>query len=1095
MSSTSQRLSTAAAETCPAAPGVCRTCERTGLPLLLLRKAVLPTHRSLTKIDPLGDASIQSSLRMLREGYVYVLLDRKQWQAYQVTPEGFLRQFNPYEMPRSRPAPLSKQCLDAGHDLRASFLRLDTRAHRTAWIAFAQDPWPSAVLDAYKTGKRADGTALPADFRQRFVEIELAAVKADPTAKGGALALEHAHPLAAHVAEYATGTDDFGSVHGWYPRHDRLQAMRDYLRILERQEGVARGVAGVILPDPVGMAHELDNLRLSVRTAMQRWAELPSRRYKFLTSQALLGIKALIAQRADAETADNTEFWSHSEMGAPPVFRDPAEERADIVKGKTRSRVKRLEERYREGGADGRAAFQRQYDDAQSKFQQRIDAYAKDWATQIDSAAWKRIVALDYTDAVARSVGCRLKTVADCLAGGVTDAVSVPPPPAKPDQAPAVEVLGPSGKVWQQLLNDPLSPAYIALQGQQTSLYRAFAPLLGGGAMPTDAGKKYFDTLKGLVGSDEVARWRERATVDAADHLLIAMHNAAGRLDKQLGQGVKAALDHLYVGAAWLYGNARLTQVKVQLTVGECFNLIAKELRSDTEATKGTAARRVRAMVFSGLIAIPDSALRNVLIDVTVWTHGTAEEVKRRLAGVQRDIGVAGRDVKRAAGVLGRDAQHEAKAALRQIKAGLKNLEPAAQNVLKGLQVTGASARHFAGSSLAGLKRLSVTGVDGGLSLISLYFLHDSLKSSLADLDARIGDRHPEAVAAFYGAAVGLMGAGVEGAGMAIKMPADAAQAFARRWGAVDTPRLAKAVGMGEKMVRAGGVIAAVGGIADGAANMAAAVRTARIGDKDASEKYIGAGILSIVGAGFSITGAVGAGVLMGPLGIGIVIGIVAFAVAQIAKSQESNALELWARHCHFGSDDKYRHWGISDSDDPEKIARIVNSAIAALNAAVLGMEVALGFERARRLMDSGTMLTADIEVLKNTGGTEVGTDLVYRILLPGFDPAYSGYRFTLEVQRFGLARDGRRTPQIITQVLAAGQMNANGEPVKPTATSRPDYVVVKDGQPTKSLPLLTGRFELEPVHGIQSVTLKITYWPDKSDESGFAEVVVMEVA
>ncbi|WP_039320972.1 T6SS effector BTH_I2691 family protein [Burkholderia sp. A9] len=1095
MSSTSQRLSTAVAETCPAAPGVCRTCERTGLPLLLLRKAVIPTHQSLTKIDPPSDASIQSSLRTLREGYVYVLLDRKQWQAYQVTPEGFLRQFNPYEMPRSRPAPLSKQCLDAGHDLRASFLRLDTRAHRTAWIAFAQDPWPSAVLDAYKTGKRTDGTALPADYRQRFVEIELAAVKADPTAKGHALALEHAHALAAHVAEYASGTDDFGSVHGWYPRQDRLQAMRDYLRILEKQEGVAQGVAGVILSDPVGMAHELDNLRLSVRTAMQRWAELPSRRYKFLTSQALLGIKALIAQRVDAETADNTEFWCHSEMGAPPVFRDPAEERADIVKGKTRSRVKRLEERYREGGADGRAAFQRLYDDAQAQFQQRIDAYATDWATQIDSAAWKRIVALDYTDVVARSVGCRLRTVADCLAGGVTDAMPAPPPPATPGQAHAAEVLGPSGKVWQQLLTDPLSPAYIALQGQQTSLYRAFAPLLGAGAMPNDAGKKYFDTLKGLVGSDEVARWRERATVDAADHLLVAMHSAAGRLDKQLGQGVKAALDYLYVGAGWLYSNARLTQVKVQLTVGECFNLIAKELRSITEAAEGTAARRVRAMVFSGLIAIPDSALRNVLIDVTVWTHGTAEEVKQRLTCMQRDIGAAGRDVKRAAGVLGRDAQHEAKAALRQIKAGLKNLEPAAQNVLKGLQVTGASARRFAGSSLAGLKRLSVTGVDGGLSLISLYFLHDSLKSSLADLDAKIGDRHSEVVAAFYGAAVGLMGAGVEGAGMAIKVPADAAQDFARRWGAVDTPRLAKVVGMGEKMMRARGVIAALGGIADGAANMAAAARVEKVGDSNAETSYQFAAGLSIAGGIASFYGAIGAGVLMGALGVGVVLGLAAFVVVQIAKSQESTSLELWARYSHFGSGDKHRRWDVKPTDGPVEIARTMNSAIAALNAAVLGMEVAIGFERAPRLMDNSAMLTADIEVLKNTGGVGAGTDLVYRIVVPGYDPAYSRYRFTLEVQRFGLGRDGRRAPTISTQVIASIHVNDDGNPVKPTAIARPDYALVKESQPTKSSPVLSGRYELEPIHGIQSATLKITYWPDKSDEIGFAEVTLTEVA
>ncbi|WP_431819464.1 T6SS effector BTH_I2691 family protein [Burkholderia sp. F1] len=1098
MSSTSQRLSTAAAETCPAAPGVCRTCERTGLPLLLLRKAVIPTHRSLAKIDPPSNASIQSSLRTLREGYVYVLLDRKQWQAYQVTPEGFLRQFNPYEMPRSRPAPLSKRCLDAGHDLRASFLRLDARVHRTAWIAFAHDPWPSTVLDAYKTGKRADGSSLPADYRQRFVEIELAAIKADPSAKGQALALEHAHALAEHVAEYASGTNDFGSAHGWYPRQSRLEAMRNYLHILERQEGATQGVAGLILPDPVGMAQELNNLRLSVTTYKQCWAEEPSRKYKFMTSQALLGIKTLIAQRADAETPDNTEYWSHSEMGSPPVFRDPAEERGDIVHGKTRSRIKRLEKRYRETGKDGRANFQQQYDDAQAEFQQRIDAYAKMWAAQIDSAAWKRVIALDYADAVARSVGCRLKTVAKCLAGGVTDAVLAPP---KPDQKPTPEVLGPSGNVWKQLLSDPGSPAYIALQGQQTSLHQAFVPMFGAGAMPNDAGKKYFDTLKGLVGAGEVANWREAATIAAADDLLAAIHGAAARLDQHLSAGVKSALDQLHVGAAWLYGNVRLTQVKIQLTVGECLSLIATELHSTAAVAGSKAGRRVRAVLFSGLIAIPDSTLRNVLIDVTLWTHGTAEQVKQRLLGLQHDVSAAGRDITRAAGVLTGDARNEAKAALRQVQAGLKNLEPAAQKVLKGIQLTGAGARRFVDGSLASLKRLSVTGVDGGLSLISLYFLQDSLKSTLADLDAKIGARHPEAVAAFYAATAGLMGAGVEAAGLAIKLPADASQAFLRSLGAMDTPKLTKAVGLGEKLIRAGGVIAAVGGIADGVGNWTAAVRVAKVGDKEAVGIYALAGGLSIAGAivtgvavGADATAIIGGSMAylgVGALGWGLLLGLAAYAAVAIAKSLESTALEMWARHSYFGTEEKHRRWEIKAEDSPEAIAQTMSSAIAALNAAVLGMEVALGFQIGKRAVKA----TNAFEAAKNGVAWETVKELAYQIVLPGYDPANSGYRFTLELERFGARRDGRLTTETSTQVLASSQVNVEGTPAPPSASQQRGEAWAMQSQPSKSSPVLQGTYQMPLPNGVRSATLTITYWPDRSDDNGYAEVIMTEVS
>ncbi|MFP3733195.1 hypothetical protein SB690_20780, partial [Bacillus sp. SIMBA_006] len=78
-------------------------------------------------------------------------------------------------------------------------------------------------------------------------------------------------------------------------------------------------------------------------------------------------------------------------------------------------------------------------------------------------------------------------------------------------------------------------------------------------------------------------------------------------------------------------------------------------------------------------------------------------------------------------------------------------LEPEAASILRGIRITGAAARNVAGGAFRSLKSLSVNGVDGGLSLISLYFLSDTLKSSLADLDAKVGARHPEAVAAFYG--------------------------------------------------------------------------------------------------------------------------------------------------------------------------------------------------------------------------------------------------------------------------------------------------------------------------------------------------------
>ncbi|KUY93629.1 hypothetical protein WS48_16195 [Burkholderia sp. RF7-non_BP1] len=114
--------------------------------------------------------------------------------------------------------------------------------------------------------------------------------------------------------------------------------------------------------------------------------------------------------------------------------------------------------------------------------------------------------------------------------------------------------------------------------------------------------------------------------------------------------------------------------------------------------------------------------------------------------------------------------------------------------------------------------------------------------------------------------------------------------------------------------------------------------------------------------------------------------------------------------------------------------------------------------------------------------------------MLPGYDPAYSGYRFTLEVERLGLSRSGRRTPEISTQVLVSSQANIDVEPTKPTAIPRPDYTLVTEGQLTKSSPVRRGHYEPDHVGGIQSATLTMTYWPDRSDESGSAQVALTEV-
>ncbi|WP_286939425.1 T6SS effector BTH_I2691 family protein [Achromobacter sp. UBA4530] len=1086
---TSKTLTQARRQAAPNPTGTCAACERTGLPILPLRLAIMPVTDGLSQHGALSQKSIQTALRVLRQGYVYVLLDKEIWHAYQVTPEGYLRQFNPFSMPRAKPEPLATSCVDAGHDLRAAFINIDTATHKQAWIAFSQDPWPKATLDAYRTGKYVDGKALPADYRERFRVVNLLTLKQDPTGGNQALALENGDDLHQHVAEYAIGTHDFGSVHDWHPRHARLEAMQAQLRMLEKQHGLPKGVAGLVLPDPVGMAAELNSLRLSVNTMRQRWREEPTRRYAYLTSQCLLGIKAYIAQHIEAAhppPPPPSDYWTSSESGVPPVYSDPAQDRARAVDSENKRRMARLEDRYWETGPAGRKTFQDSYDKEDENFQKQIDAYATDWADLVTGANWRRVMALDYADSDARSRQYRLSATAACLAGGITDA---PPQQttaageSKPGEKPTPEVLGPSSQVWQDLLSDGGSPVYTALNGQHTDLQQAFEPQFTD-AMPSEAGKKYFDAIKMVATSKEGSHWRGALVVEAADQLLAAIHDASNRLENTLSIGAKAALDNLQSGAAWLYGKAKFTQITIQLTVGECFELLSSEIREHANSAQKATGKRARAMLLGSLITIPNANVRNVLINVTLWAHGTAEEVKKRILDFSQEAKEGAQDIKQAAGALGQEVKREAQHALRQVNAGLKNLEPAATAVLNGMQVGAAGARRVASSTFSSLKSLAVGSVDGGLSFIGLYFLRDSLKSAIADLDGKVGAKHPEAVAAFYSVSLGFVGASVEAAGLAIKIPADAAKDFVLRWGAEKTPVLTRVVGLGSKMVMIGGAISALAGIADAGASFRAVVRVIKAGEAVVAIPYAFSGFLSIIGAGLTYFGVIGSLALFGPLGAGVIVGLVAYAMLQIARSLESDALEKWARRCYFGRTESSERW--RDPDD-------MDVAIAALNAAVLGMDVDLRFSNEDRAISKDELYSEDVEVLKNRGAVKKTKALVYSATLPGFDAERSRYRFALTIERFDLARDGKRRPILSSHVMASGQVNDTARAIQTSTLDDSDYTLVGETKPTSERPVLSGWYWLDPINKIKSATFAVAFWPDKDDSTGFAAIEITE--
>ena len=190
----SQRIAIAAAEA-GLPHDQCMSCERQGLPILPLRRALVPDTRPecvVTVADNLH-ISTKIGLRTLRMGYLYVLLDQQVWHAYAVSAQGHLRRFNPYEPPDGPPSPLPERCVHEDHDIPSAFLNLDTERYSSAWLAFSSDAWPVSVLNAYKRGQA------PA---QRFEGLDLTQARNHPELLGIAMTPDNLQ-VDKQVFEYA----------------------------------------------------------------------------------------------------------------------------------------------------------------------------------------------------------------------------------------------------------------------------------------------------------------------------------------------------------------------------------------------------------------------------------------------------------------------------------------------------------------------------------------------------------------------------------------------------------------------------------------------------------------------------------------------------------------------------------------------------------------------------------------------------------------------------------------------------------------------------------------------------------------------------
>jgi hypothetical protein len=376
------------------------------------------------------------------------------------------------------------------------------------------------------------------------------------------------------------------------------------------------------------------------------------------------------------------------------------------------------------------------------------------------------------------------------------------------------------------------------------------------------------------------------------------------------------------------------------------------------------------------------------------------------------------------------------------------------------------------------------------------------MNKNLESVERVIGDKADEARLALYGSSLGVLGGGVEVVGLALKH--GATQVQKARLSARGAEAGKATVRIGSLLARSGATISAVAGLYDATQAGMAANRSWKAGDTPAAVAYVFstmfAGGSAVVGAAASIAGASS---LVGPLGIAILLGLVAYGLFKWAEGEESTPLERWARRSYFG---------FGDEKPPIQWKRPEQAyiALSELNAATLGVEAGINFRM--RIAGAGSHGLGG--PMGSVGAPTYEPHLEYHLRLPYFDTDRSAYRWNLTIHRRG---DGPSSQYIRGEVVAEGSLNPQTRETAASehhsALAAPNPPKFPDFRPESATPTVTVRtvefdnglsMQFKDIKGaivlvpninessIQAATLYVTYWPDRDVPDAYAELILM---
>lgn len=289
----------------------CKKCEKSGLSILLVRPTAMaiepeiaPAGAALLKphegtVAALGLPSLKKSnhaLRLLRrEGYVYVYFPDekpvgqiKRWQAWRVHDKGALIQQGDFVFETSEFSCDKK--ITHPHDVRTLCFAEPERIAKV-WVGFSMNWWSDGLKAKVASDLKAAG----------MVEIDL--VSGPP--KHGFAA--QAALLNRHVADYALQSLKHGGLAEeatpfYAPGQvSPMQAARAMATVMQKQSEGSKGQPMVVaIPDPIGLAADLNGIRMARDKRDKDRLLAPDTAWPLMSNQLLGSLKGAIEASAMA---------------------------------------------------------------------------------------------------------------------------------------------------------------------------------------------------------------------------------------------------------------------------------------------------------------------------------------------------------------------------------------------------------------------------------------------------------------------------------------------------------------------------------------------------------------------------------------------------------------------------------------------------------------------------------------------------------------------------------------------------------------------------------------------------------------------------